>query len=671
MTAKGRLDESPSSVYAEEHTPPNNLEEVHLRMPPAGNVQLRTLVLICVLMLRLIPVAGQTSPTPSTEFDLVILGGRILDGTGNPWFEDDIGIARGKIVEIGKIDPARGLQKIYAKDLIVAPGFIDVHTHLEGAIEQVPDAENLIMMGVTTVVTGNCGSSAGNLAEWFESLSKNGIGVNVASLVGHNTVRRAAMGGDFNRPPTLEEMSRMRDMVQRAMEDGAVGFSSGLEYLPGAYANAYELTELARVAARYGGIYATHMRDEGEFVDKSVSESIAVGEQADCPVEISHFKVSSKKRWGTASSIIKLVEAARDRGLQVTVDQYMYPASSTGIAILFNPLLFEGGGANERLKDSATREQVKRDVVNRAKALGFNDLSFAYIASYDPEPSYNGKNLAEITSRVKGKTDIDSQAEMAIDMLQTGGARLVLRKMSEADVETILKQPFTMIASDASVMGDGGSGVPHPRNFGNNARTLGFYVRERKVLSLPEAIRRMTSLPAQTFKLWNRGLIRPGMAADLVLFDEKRINDLSTFEQPKRHPMGIDYVIINGKIAVQKSASTQPRAGQILRRIGRAAAPRTESLSAGQSLRVKDEDLLRRFKMLQNEWKAKRLNQEQYLPGLLKLQMEEVALFEAVRKAKQTNQVDPEYWDRGRMGYPTAITREVRSLIKGKWPKED
>ena len=636
-------------------------------MPP-GKAQVRTLLLICVLVLRLIPVIGQSSPGGPAEFDLVILGGRILDGTGNPWFEADVGIGGGKIVEIGKIDPARGLQKIYAKDLIVAPGFIDVHTHLEGAIEQVPNAENLIMMGVTTVVTGNCGSSADNLSEWFESISKNGIGVNVASLVGHNTVRRAVMGGDFNRPPTAEEMGRMRDLVQQAMEDGAVGFSSGLEYLPGAYANAYELTELARVAARYGGIYATHMRDEGEFVDKSVAESIAVGEQAHCPVEISHFKVSSKKRWGTASSIIKLVEAARDRGLQITVDQYMYPASSTGISILFNPLLFESGGAQERLKDPATREQVRKDVVNRARSLGFNDLSFAYIASYDPEPGYNGKNIAEITSRVKNKGDIDSQAELAIEMLQAGGARLVLRKMSEADVETILKQPFTMIASDASVMGDGGSSVPHPRNFGNNARTLGFYVRERKVLSLPEAIRRMTSLPAQTFKLWDRGLIRPGLAADLVLFDEKRINDLATFEQPKRHPMGIDYVIINGKIAVQKSLSTQPRAGQVLRGKGKAAAPRTESLSTEQMLRVKDEDLLRRFKVLQSEWKA-RPNKEQYLTALLNLQMEEVALFERVRKARLTTQDEPAYWERGRMEYPSAITREIRLLIKGKWPK--
>jgi N-acyl-D-amino-acid deacylase len=536
------------------------METFDLRRAKVQSIFLST----CILILSLISAGGQSS---SPEFDLVIHGGRILDGSGNPWFEADIAIINGKIVEIGRIDPARGREKINAKGLIVAPGFIDVHTHLEGAIELVPDAENLIMMGVTTAVTGNCGSSALNLSEWFESINKNGTGINIVSLVGHNTVRRAAMGGDFNRPPSPEELGRMRELVDQAMKDGAVGFSSGLEYLPGAYANAYELTELAKVSARYGGLYATHMRDEGETVEKSIAESIAIGEQANCPVEISHLKISSKKRWGAASAIIKMIEAARARGVQVTADQYMYPASSTDIGILFYPWLFEGGSARveERLKDPTTRDKVRQDVIKKAREQGFSDLSFAYVASYEPDPTFNGKNIAEITSKTKNKTDIESQAEMAIEMLQTGGARLVLRKMSEADVETILKQPFVMIASDAGVMGQGGTSVPHPRNFGNNARTLGFYVREKKLLTLPEAVRRMTSLPAQTFRLWDRGFVRPGMAADLVLFDEKRVADLATFEQPKRHPMGIDYVIVNGKVAVQKSVSTHPRAGQILR----------------------------------------------------------------------------------------------------------
>ena len=524
-------------------------------------------LLVLSLMTTQLISHAHSSQLTSADFDLVVVNGRILDGSGNPWFFGDVGIANGKIVEIGKINPSRARETLDAKGLIVAPGFIDVHTHLEGAIEQVPDAENLIMMGVTTVVTGNCGSSALRLSEWFDAVAKNGTGVNIASLVGHNTIRRAAMGGDFDRVPTAEEMSRMRELVEQAMKDGAVGFSSGLEYLPGAYANQYELTELAKVAARYGGIYATHMRDEGETVEKSVTESIAIGEQANCPVEISHLKISSKRRWGNSASIVKLIDAARERGIQVTADQYMYPASSTDTSILFYPWLFEGGWSRveERLKDPVTHERVRKDVINKARSQGFTDLSFAYIASYETDQTFNGKNIAEITKQAKNKTDIDSQAEMAIQILQAGGARLVLRKMSEVDVETILKQPFTMIASDASVMGQGGTSVPHPRNFGNNARTLGYYVREKKLLTLPEAVRRMTSLPAQTFKLWDRGLVRPGLAADLVLFDEKRVTDLATFEQPKRHPMGIDYVIVNGRIAVKNSVSINPRAGQILR----------------------------------------------------------------------------------------------------------
>lgn len=633
--------------------------------------QKKAWILVLVLVLPiLIPVAAQITTRPP-DFDLVIHGGRILDGTGNPWFYGDVAILDGKIVEIGKVDPARGRERVDAKGLFVAPGFIDVHTHLEGAIENVPDAENLVMMGVTTVVTGNCGSSALPLSSWFESISKTGIGVNIASLVGHNTVRRAAMGGDFNRVPSPDEMRRMRDYIEAAMKDGAVGFSSGLEYLPGAYANQYELTELAKVSARYGGLYATHMRDEGEFVEKSVTESIAIGEQANCPVELSHLKISSKKRWGEASAIIKMIEAARQRGVQVTVDQYMYPASSTDISILFYPWLFEGGfsKAQERLNDPVSRAQVKKDVINKAHAQGFSDLSFAFIASYDKDQTFNGKNIATLTQLTKNKTDIESQADMAIEILQSGGARLVLRKMSEPDVETILQQPFTMIASDASVMGTGGSSVPHPRNFGNNARTLGYYVREKKLLSLTEAIRRMTSLPAQTFKLWDRGLVRVGMAADLVVFDEKRVADLATFEQPKRHPMGIDYVIVNGKIAVQRSASTRPRAGQILRWKGQAGPASLGPLSTvgnstEQSFRARDEEILRRLRELQSDWKAKRLSRDQYLPALLDLQMEEAKLFDAVRKAKLAATVDPEYWDRGRMDYPTAITKEIRLLMK-------
>ena len=309
----------------------------------------RKLLLLCAMFVAV--AAGffyRSANSSQPDFDLIVANGRIVDGTGNPWFVADVAIKNGRIVEIGKLDPKRAARVIDAKGLIVAPGFIDVHTHIEGGIENFPAAENFLRMGVTSVVTGNCGSSALNLNEWFSRLEKQGVSINVASLVGHNTVRRAGMNGDFDRPPTSEELQKMRDLVAQAMRDGAVGLSTGLEYIPGTYGKTDEIVELAKASAEFGGLYATHMRDEGEFVERSIRESIEIGEKADCPVEISHFKISSRKRWGASVQTIKQVEDARARGQQVTVDQYLYPASSTGIGILFPSWVFEGGAEKTR-----------------------------------------------------------------------------------------------------------------------------------------------------------------------------------------------------------------------------------------------------------------------------------------------------------------------------------
>jgi N-acyl-D-amino-acid deacylase len=508
------------------------------------------------------PTAAQAN-----DFDLVIAHGRVFDGTGNPWFEADIAVKNGRIIEIGRIDPSRAAKSIDAKGLIVVPGFIDVHTHIESGIGALPTAENFLRMGVTSVVTGNCGGSALKMGEWFKGLEERGISINIASLIGHNSVRRAGMEGDFDRPPTTEELQKMRDLVEQAMRDGAVGFSTGLEYIPGAYAKTEEIVEMAKVSAQYGGVYATHMRDEGEFVEKSIRESIEIGEKAGCPVDISHFKISSKKRWGASTNTIKIVEDARSRGLQVTVDQYLYPAGSTGIGILFPSWVFEGGPEkrNERLQDPATRARIQRELIEKAKAQGFKDFSFAYVANHQPNQSYNGKNIAEITRMVKRKGDAKSQAEQVIDILQAGGAQMVLHKMSEADVERIFKQSFTMVASDAGVIDVKSASIPHPRGFGNNARVLGLYVREKRLVRLEEAIRKMTSLPAQTFNLWDRGLLRPGMAADIVIFDEKTVIDRATFQEPKQHPVGIDYVVVNGKIVIEKGNHNGTKSGSVLR----------------------------------------------------------------------------------------------------------
>ncbi|HQR35391.1 MAG TPA: D-aminoacylase [Blastocatellia bacterium] len=526
----------------------------------------RKLLLLCALFAVAV-FFHRTGISSQADFDLIVANGRIVDGTGNPWFLADVAIKGGRIVEIGKLDPKRAARVIDAKGLIVAPGFIDVHTHIEGGIERFPAAENFLRMGVTSVVTGNCGSSELNLGEWFSRLEKQGISINVATLVGHNTVRHAGMNGDFDRAPTTEELQKMRALVSQAMRDGAVGFSTGLEYVPGTYAKSDEIVALAKASAELGGLYATHMRNEDAAVEDAIKESLLVGEQAGCPVEISHFKISSKARWGASAITIKMVEDARARGQQVTVDQYLYPASSTGIGILFPSWVFDGGEAKtkERLSDNATRQRIRREMIAKAEVGGFKDFAFAYVASHQADPSINGKNIAEITKLKKQKTDAEAQAEQAIEILQAGGAQMVLQKMSDADVDQIFRQPFTMIASDSGIHNFESPSIPHPRGYGNNARTLGLYVREKKLVGVEEAIRKMTSLPAGTFHLWDRGLLRPGMAADVVIFDEKTVADRATFQQPKQYPAGFSFVIVNGQIVIEHDKHTGAKSGQILR----------------------------------------------------------------------------------------------------------
>jgi N-acyl-D-amino-acid deacylase len=524
------------------------------------------LPLIILIFAFISPSAFQAAKNVD-EYDLLITGGRIVDGAGNPWIEADLAIEDGKIAAIGKLASHGAKRQIDARGLVIAPGFIDVHTHIEGGINNMPNAENFLQMGVTSVVTGNCGSSILKMEEWMSNLEKNGISINVATLVGHNSVRRAGMNGDFDRPPTPEELEKMRELVDQAMRAGAVGLSSGLEYIPGTYAKTDEISALAKVAASYGGLYTTHMRNEGLDVEKSIRESIAIGEVAGCPVDISHFKVSSKRRWGASTDTIKLVADARSRGQQVTVDQYLYVAASTGIGILFPSWLFEGGNdkTRERLMEPQTRVRVRREILAKARRDGFLDLSFAVVANHRADTTFNGKSIAEIAKIVRKKSTPDEQAEQAIEILLNGGAQMVLHKMSEPDVARIIRQPFTMVASDAGIADIGGDSLPHPRGFGNNARVLARYVREQKLIGLEDAIRKMSSLPAQTFNLWDRGLIRPGMAADLVIFDEKTITDRATFEQPKQYPVGIDYVLVNGEVTIEKGKHTGARKGQVLR----------------------------------------------------------------------------------------------------------
>jgi N-acyl-D-amino-acid deacylase len=354
------------------------------------------------------------------------------------------------------------------------------------------------------------------------------------------------------------------------MKDGAVGLSTGLIYVPGTFSKTDEVVELAKVASRYGATYASHIRDEGNEVVAAITEAINIGDQAKMPVEISHFKISAKALWGQSPMTLGVVRAARERGLTVTVDQYAYPASSTSLDVRM-PSWAVAGGRDEgrkRLADPATRKKIAGEMKQDLKKKHFKDYSFAYVASSRANPEFNGKNIAEITRMIKGNTKLDSQIEQIFDMYDKGGASMVYQVMSENDVKRIMQEPFTMIASDSGVR-QFGSGVPHPRGYGNNARVLGRYVRELSIVSLEDAVRKMTSLPAQTFNLRDRGQIREGFAADIVIFDPSTVTDKATFEQPHQYAEGFSTVIVNGEVVFDGSKMTGARSGRALKGTGR------------------------------------------------------------------------------------------------------
>lgn len=496
--------------------------------------------------------------------DILIKNGKIIDGTGNNWYYGDIAIKEGKIDRVGKSLPYTADQTIDAKGLIVAPGFIDVHTHIEGDEAQNPTADNFIYDGVTTVVAGNCGASNINIGKYLKWIDSLQLSVNVASLIGHNDVRKAVMGR-ANRDATPGELTQMQGLVEKAMKDGAVGLSTGLIYIPGTYSKTPEIVALAKIASRYNGVYASHMRDEGDRVTDAINEAITIGREANIPVEISHFKLSGQQNWGRSKETIALVANAREQGLDVTIDQYPYTASSTSISTLLpDDILADGQDSIvARLKNPAIKKRVINEMLARLKKRKLKHFSYAVVASYRPDSSYNGKSIEEINLMTGRRHKAKEEAETIIDIMINGGASAVFHGMGEEDVKRIMQYPFNMFASDASIRVFN-QGVPHPRGYGTNARVLGKYVREEKVISLEEAIRKMTSLPAQKFQLRDRGLLKEGMAADIVIFDEKQVADRSTYKSPHAYSKGFHYVLVNGIITVDNEKHNGARAGKAL-----------------------------------------------------------------------------------------------------------
>lgn len=499
----------------------------------------------------------------AADYDLVIRGGTVVDGSGAPGVRTDVAVRDGKIAKVGDLAGAKAARVIDASGLVVAPGFVDVHTHTDDLAER-PRAENYLRMGVTTIVAGNCGASALEIGKALQTIREAGPSINYATLIGHNSVRESVMGEE-RRAPTPAEMERMKALVSQAMKEGAVGLSTGLQYTPGTWAEPSEIAELARVACGAGGLYASHMRNEGTEIETSVAETIAVGETAGCPVEISHLKIDSPRNWGTSGKALALIDAARSRGVDVRADQYAYTAAASSLSIRFPDWALEGGpeATRKRLDDPATWEQIRTGMKELLAARGFQDLSFAVVASYPPDPSLQGLSMKEVAVRLKGNGSADAQLEAARDLLRAGGAGMVYHLMSEDDVATILKHPQIGIASDGGLPVFG-KDATHPRAYGNNARVLGLYVREKKAIPLEEAIRKMTSLPAGHFKLSGRGLIREGYAADLVLFDPARVGDAATFERPHAYATGFPYVLVNGVPVIDGGTHSGARSGGIV-----------------------------------------------------------------------------------------------------------
>lgn len=523
--------------------------------------------------------------------DILIRGGSILDGTGTPAFSADIGVRAGRIVAVGELasEPARS--RIDVSGLVVAPGFIDVHAHDDAAMLAEAPYTAKLTQGVTTVVVGNCGFSLApsprrdelrtfaspifgpTLDEWqgvtfsdyLDALDRRQPLINTAALVGHGTVRAAVMGFD-DRPPTDGEMAEMRGWVKEAVDAGAFGLSSGLIYPPGSFAGVEELAALAQAVAEAGGFYASHIRDEADGVFDAVVEAIAVGEAAGLPVQISHCKLSSRKTWGQTERYAELLEAAGRRNLDVTGDVYPYDAGSTMLSALLPPWAHAGGRLHllDRLQDPEQRQRLRRDLTKGVEGWWNPVLAATWdkilLVDCHGRPEWEGRTLAAVAAS-HGRDPI----ETLLDVLLATEARaiMVLFLMSDADVRDFLRHPLIMIGTDGIPVGD----RPHPRTYETYPRVLGHYVRDEGVLELPEAVRKMTALPARRLGLTDRGRIAPGSAADLVIFDPAAIRGRSSYHQPAQLPAGIHSVWVNGVLAARDGMPTGVCAGRVLRRI--------------------------------------------------------------------------------------------------------
>jgi len=523
---------------------------------------------------KLMLAAAGAAAAAWAQYDVLLLNGRVIDGAGNPSYRASLAIRGDSIAAVGALAGATARRTIDAAGRFVAPGFIDIHTHARRGLLALPAAENYLRQGVTTLIEGNDGSSPLPLKPFLEQAAAARTAVNLACFVGQGSIRREIIGLE-NRPATAEEVERMKQLVQRAMEEGALGLSTGLFYIPGNFTPTEEVIELARIAGRMGGIHISHMRNEADGLLDSVRETIAIGEKGNLPTQITHHKVVGVPNYGRSVEALRLVEEARARGVDVTIDQYPYTASSTGLTALL-PQWAQAGGREpmlERLRDPAARGRIRTAIVDNIRLnRGGGDPKNVVLANCSFDTSLNGKSLAQITDSQGKQPSAENAAEVAMDLLARGSCQTIYHAIAEPDIERIMKYPWTMIGSDGEVPVFG-EGALHPRSYGTFARVLGVYVRERKILTLEDAIRKMSSFPAQRLGLLDRGLLRPGMKADLVIFDPATVGDRAEFGNPHQYAVGFSHVLVNGELVIDEGRLTGQRPGRVLYGPGRKPGP--------------------------------------------------------------------------------------------------
>jgi N-acyl-D-amino-acid deacylase len=519
--------------------------------------------------LALVSCAPALRPSPTIEWSVLIRGGTIVDGTGAPRFAGDVALRGDRIVAVSRtpLDGRRASRVIDATGLIVAPGFIDLHAHLEPLL-RMPDAMSHVTQGVTLALGGPDGSGPFPLAAYADSAQRAGLGMNVAYLVGHNTVRRLAMG-TANRAPTAAELARMVALIRQGMGEGAFGISTGLRYVPGYYSKTDEVIALSRAAADSGGFYTSHLREEGLGLLEGVAEAISIAREARIPVVLTHHKAVGQMMWGKSVNTLAMVDSARAAGLDVMMDQYPYTATSTGLSVLIPPWA-QAGGANallRRTQDSVVRDSILRGIVELLQTdRGGGDTRRVQFSRVSWDATLEGKTLFDWAERRRVGPTLEAAAELVLEGELKGGASMIYHVLDEPDVVRIMQHPMTMIASDGR-LSQIGEGVPHPRAYGTFPRVLGRYVREERVLTLEEGVRKMTSLPAMRMGLsGERGCLAEGCAADVVIFAAATIGSDATFEDPHRYATGISFVLVNGVAVVDGAAFTAARPGRVLRR---------------------------------------------------------------------------------------------------------